>query len=176
MAKTPDILDEEFNTLTDEQIAESEDLQKALALINKEHIISPLQGKKKLEPEEMFPKVEAKVPAVQTTTNQDPSIAQLLEEPELDQIASDADVAFKMLMTEVSGASPKCMAEIASTAERFLTARLQAIQTKVDNRLKREKLALDKARMEMKQKEEKTDEDGGITINGMPPVTIIEKH
>lgn len=176
MAKTPDILDEEFNTLTDEQIAESEDLQKALALINKEHIISPLQGKKKLEPEEMFPKVEAKVPAVQNTTNQDPSIAQLLEEPELDQIASDADVAFKMLMTEVSGASPKCMAEIASTAERFLTARLQAIQTKVDNRLKREKLALDKARMEMKQKEEKTDEDGGITINGMPPVTIIEKH
>lgn len=176
MAKTPDILDEEFNTLTDEQIAESEDLQKALALINKEHIISPLQGKKKLEPEEMFPKVEAKVPAVQTTTNQDPSIAQLLEEPELDQIASDADVAFKMLMTEVSGASTKCMAEIASTAERFLTARLQAIQTKVDNRLKREKLALDKARMEMKQKEEKADEDGGTTINGMPPVTIIEKH
>lgn len=176
MAKTPDILDEEFNTLTDEQIAESEDLQKALALINKEHIISPLQGKKKLEPEEMFPKVEAKVPAIQTTTNQDLSIAQLLEEPELDQIASDADVAFKMLMTEVSGASPKCIAEIASTAERFLTARLQAIQTKVDNRLKREKLALDKARMEMKQKEENSDEDGGITINGMPPVTIIEKH
>lgn len=176
MAKTPDILDEEFNTLTDEQIAESEDLQKALALINKEHIISPLQGKKKLEPEEMFPKVEAKVPTVQAVGNQDPSIAQLLEEPELDQIASDADVAFKMLMTEVSSASPKCMAEIASTAERFLTARLQAIQTKVDNRLKREKLALDKTRMEMKQKEEKPDEDGGITINGMPPVTIIEKH
>lgn len=175
MNKTPDILDEEFNTLTDEQIAESEDLQKALALINKEHIISPLQGKKKLEPEEMFPKVESKVPATLATNTTDISISQLLEEPELDQIASDADVAFKMLMTEVSGASPKCMAEIASTAERFLTARLQAIQTKVDNRLKREKLALDKARMEMKQKETAAEEDGGITITGMPPVTVIQK-
>lgn len=175
MNKTPDILDEEFNTLTDEQIAESEDLQKALALINKEHIISPLQGKKKLEPEEMFPKVESKVPAALTTNTADTSISQLLEEPELDQIASDADIAFKMLMTEVSGASPKCMAEIASTAERFLTARLQAIQTKVDNRLKREKLALDKARMEMKQKETAAEEEGGITISGMPPVTVIQK-
>lgn len=175
MTKAPDILDEEFNTLTDEQIAESEDLQKALALINKEHIISPLQGKKKLEPEEMFPKVESKVPATVPTDSTDASISQLLEEPELDQIASDADVAFKMLMTEVSGASPKCMAEIASTAERFLTARLQAIQTKVDNRLKREKLALDKARMEMKQKESAAEEDGGITITGMPPVTVIQK-
>lgn len=175
MNKTPDILDEEFNTLTDEQIAESEDLQKALALINKEHIISPLQGKKKLEPEEMFPKVESKVPVSSSSNSVDASISQLLEEPELDQIASDADVAFKMLMTEVSGASPKCMAEIASTAERFLTARLQAIQTKVDNRLKREKLALDKARMEMKQKETSAEEDGGITITGMPPVTVIQK-
>lgn len=174
MNKTPDILDEEFNTLTDEQIAESEDLQKALALINKEHIISPLQGKKKIEPEEMFPKVESKVP-VSSSNSVDASISQLLEEPELDQIASDADVAFKMLMTEVSGASPKCMAEIASTAERFLTARLQAIQTKVDNRLKREKLALDKARMEMKQKETSAEEDGGITITGMPPVSVIQK-
>ena len=175
MNKTPDILDEEFNTLTDEQIAESEDLQKALALINKEHIISPLQGKKKIEPEEMFPKVESKVPVSSSSNSVDTSILQLLEEPELDQIASDADVAFKMLMTEVSGASPKCMAEIASTAERFLTARLQAIQTKVDNRLKREKLALDKARMEMKQKETSAEEDGGITITGMPPVTVIQK-
>ncbi len=175
MNKTPDILDEEFNTLTDEQIAESEDLQKALALINKEHIISPLQGKKKIEPEEMFPKVESKVPVASSSNPVDASISQLLEEPELDQIASDADVAFKMLMTEVSGASPKCMAEIASTAERFLTARLQAIQTKVDNRLKREKLALDKARMEMKQKETSAEEDGGITITGMPPVTVIQK-
>lgn len=175
MNKTPDILDEEFNTLTDEQIAESEDLQKALALINKEHIISPLQGKKKLEPEEMFPKVESKVSVSSSSNSVDASISQLLEEPELDQIASDADVAFKMLMTEVSGASPKCMAEIASTAERFLTARLQAIQTKVDNRLKREKLALDKARMEMKQKETSAEEDGGITITGMPPVTVIQK-
>lgn len=175
MNKTPDILDEEFNTLTDEQIAESEDLQKALALINKEHIISPLQGKKKIEPEEMFPKVESKVPVSSSSNSVDTSISQLLEEPELDQIASDADVAFKMLMTEVSGASPKCMAEIASTAERFLTARLQAIQTKVDNRLKREKLALDKARMEMKQKEATAEEDGGITITGMPPVTVIQK-
>ena len=175
MNKTPDILDEEFNTLTDEQIAESEDLQKALALINKEHIISPLQGKKKIEPEEMFPKVESKVPVSSSSNSVDASISQLLEEPELDQIASDADVAFKMLMTEVSGASPKCMAEIASTAERFLTARLQAIQTKVDNRLKREKLALDKARMEMKQKETSAEEDGGITINGMPTVTVIQK-
>lgn len=174
MNKTPDILDEEFNTLTDEQIAESEDLQKALALINKEHIISPLQGKKKIEPEEMFPKVESKVP-VASSNSVDASISQLLEEPELDQIASDADVAFKMLMTEVSGASPKCIAEIASTAERFLTARLQAIQTKVDNRLKREKLALDKARMEMKQKETSAEEDGGITITGMPPVSVIQK-
>ena len=175
MNKTPDILDEEFNTLTDEQIAESEDLQKALALINKEHIISPLQGKKKIEPEEMFPKVESKVPVSSSSNSVDASISQLLEEPELDQIASDADVAFKMLMTEVSGASPKCMAEIASTAERFLTARLQAIQTKVDNRLKREKLALDKARMEMKQKETSAEEDGDITITGMPPVTVIQK-
>ena len=175
MNKTPDILDEEFNTLTDEQIAESEDLQKALALINKEHIISPLQGKKKIEPEEMFPKVESKVTVSSSSNSVDASISQLLEEPELDQIASDADVAFKMLMTEVSGASPKCMAEIASTAERFLTARLQAIQTKVDNRLKREKLALDKARMEMKQKEATAEEDGGITITGMPPVTVIQK-
>ena len=175
MNKTPDILDEEFNTLTDEQIAQSEDLQKALALINKEHIISPLQGKKKIEPEEMFPKVEPKVPVASSSNSSDASISQLLEEPELDQIASDADVAFKMLMTEVSGASPKCMAEIASTAERFLTARLQAIQTKVDNRSKREKLALDKARMEMKQKEATAEEDGGITITGMPPVTIIQK-
>ena len=171
MNKTPDILDKEFNTLTDE----SEDLQKALALINKEHIISPLQGKKKIEPEEMFPKVESKVPVSSSSNSVDASISQLLEEPELDQIASDADVAFKMLMTEVSGASPKCMAEIASTAERFLTARLQAIQTKVDNRLKREKLALDKARMEMKQKETSAEEDGGITITGMPPVTVIQK-
>ena len=175
MNKTPDILDEEFNTLTDEQIAESEDLQKALALINKEHIISPLQGKKKIEPEEMFPKVESKVPVSSSSNSGYASISQLLEEPELDQIASDADVAFKMLMTEVSGASPKCMAEIASTAERFLTARLQAIQTKVDNRLKREKLALDKARMEMKQKETSAEEDGGITITGMPPVSVIQK-
>ena len=175
MNKTPDILDEEFNTLTDEQIAESEDLQKALALINQEHIISPLQGKKKIEPEEMFPKVESKVPVSSSSNSVDASISQLLEEPELDQIASDADVAFKMLMTEVSGASPKSMAEIASTAERFLTARLQAIQTKVDNRLKREKLALDKARMEMKQKETSAEEDGGITITGMPPVTVIQK-
>lgn len=176
MTKTPDILDEEFNTLTDEQIAESDDLQKALALINKEHIISPLQGKKKLEPEDMFPKVSAKVPAVQKPENKDLSIPELLEEPELDQIASDADVAFKLLMTEVSGASPKCMAEIASTAERFLNTRLSAIQAKVDNRLKREKLALDKARMELKKLESKDEEDGGITVNGIPPITIIQKE
>lgn len=174
MVKTPDILDEEFNTLTDEQISESEDLQKALALINKERIISPLQGKKKIEPDELFPKVEAKVPAIQRENTGELSIPQLLEEPELDQIASDADVAFKLLMTEVSGASPKCMAEIASTAERFLSAKLSAIQTKVDNRLKREKLALEKTRMEMKKLEEQAEDNGGV-VGGLPQVTIIQK-
>lgn len=183
---TTDLLDQEFNiasaeALEDETILENtadsiskvDDITKAMEYLNKENPYSKLPPKEKVKVEDLFPKgkqeiIEYKSPELMT-------IPELLEEQHLDEVANEAEEMFQQLSIQALNSSPKCMAELANAAMAFLKMKQDSILAKADNRLKREKLQLEKLKIEMKNiKKESSLEP--IINQTLPPITLDDNQ
>lgn len=161
--KKKDVIDEELNIMTDEDIAGCNDLQKALDLINKEQVI---------------PEAKALVKKdfiVKSNENLKKELENLSEDEvndvELDRIADQADTAFYDLMDIAVNSSGKACGDIAGAAQQFLNIKMQAKLNKTELKLKKMKMELDKKKFELASKPKEIDSEDDFADDG---ITIIE--
>lgn len=150
-------LDEEFNLLSPDEIAETNDLQKALELINKEHVISDTDA---------FQTKKFIVKANEDIKHRDLTNPDECSYEDLDEIANQADQAFTDLMDVCLNASDRALGDIATSAQGFLTLKLNAKMAKTELKLKKLKLELDQKKFDASLKTEAPSEDfsGGDDI------------
>lgn len=170
-----DILDKEFN-ITNEEITGCNTIEKALEIIKAENPYSKLPENELVTAEELFPEKEKSKEIVKKDESE-MTISELMEEEELDSVAENAELAYKKLLVAAMNSSPKCMAEIASVASSFLDTKMKAVTTKVENRLKRKKLELEKMKAELKVLSAKAnpDDDANVVEESLPTITIINQ-
>ena len=121
-------LDEQFNTLSAEELETSDSLQQALALINQENVISEapdLEIKKFI----VAKKDEAKELSKLTDEQKN--------DKDLDEIANQADQAFYDLMDIAINTQGKACGDIASAAQSFLNIKLNAKLAKSEQKYKK---------------------------------------
>jgi hypothetical protein len=158
-------LDEEFGTLSVEEIETSDSLQKALALINQEGVVSDV-------PEPEFKKfvVEKK--------NEAKDLAKLTDEEksdkDLDEIANQADQAFYDLMDIAINTTGKACGDIASAANNFLKIKLDTKLAKMEQKYKKMNQEIQLKKIEMtslksSQKEEISEYDPSDDIIEINP-------
>lgn len=133
-------LDEEFGTLSVEEIETSDSLQKALALINQEGIVSDVP-EPELKKFVVTKKEEAKELAKMTDEEK--------SEYELDEISNQADQAFYDLMDIAINSTGKVAGEMASAANNFLKIKLDTKLAKIDARYKKLNQEIQLKRIEM---------------------------
>ena len=132
-------LDEQFNTLSAEDIETSDSLQQALALINQENVVSevPVDLKKFI----VSKKEEAK------------DLSNLTDEQkndkDLDEIANQADQAFYDLMDIAINTQGKACGDIASAAQSFLNIKLNAKLAKTEQKYKKINQEIQMKKIEM---------------------------
>ena len=133
-------LDEEFGTLSVEEIETSDSLQQALALINQEGVVSDVPPPE-LKKFAVAKKEEAK------------ELAKLTDEQksnkELDEIADQADQAFYDLMDIAINTQGKACGDIASAAQSFLNIKLNAKLAKSEHKFKKLNQEIQLKRIEM---------------------------
>lgn len=133
-------LDEEFGTLSVEEIETSDSLQQALALINQEGVVSDV------------PPTELKKFAV-AKKEEAKELAKLTDEQksnkELDEIADQADQAFYDLMDIAINTQGKACGDIASAAQSFLNIKLNAKLAKSEHKFKKLNQEIQLKRIEM---------------------------
>lgn len=158
-------LDEEFGTLSVEEIETSDSLQKALALINQEGVVSDV-------PEPEFKKfiVEKKNEAKELSKMTDEEKS----EKDLDEIANQADQAFYDLMDIAINTTGKACGDIASAANNFLKIKLDTKLAKLDAKYKKMNQEIQLKRIEMtslksSQKEEISEYDPSDDIIEINP-------
>lgn len=163
MAKK-DVIEDELNILSNDEIENSSDLQKALDLINKEQIIP-----------EATALVKKNFIVKQNNEIKDLSKMDLEErtDVELDEIANQADSAFQELMDIAINSSGKACGDISAAAQQFLNIKLQTRLSKTELKLKRMKQELDEKKFEAtsKLKDDTSDDDfsdDGIVILNQP--------
>ena len=158
-------LDEEFGTLSVEEIETSDSLQKALALINQEGVVSDIP-----EPEYKKFIVEKK--------NEAKELAKLTDEEksekDLDEIANQADQAFYDLMDIAINTTGKACGDIASAANNFLKIKLDTKLAKLDAKYKKMNQDIQMKKIEMtslksSQKEEISEYDPSDDIIEINP-------
>ena len=158
-------LDEEFGTLSVEEIETSDSLQKALALINQEGIVSDIP-----EPEYKKFIVEKK--------NEAKDLAKLTDEEksekDLDEIANQADQAFYDLMDIAINTTGKACGDIASAANNFLKIKLDTKLAKMEQKYKKMNQEIQLKKIEMtslksSQKEEISEYDPSDDIIEINP-------
>lgn len=147
------ILNEQFNVLTNEEITESNDIQKALELINKENVVAEIDIKpvKKFiveKNDKLKEIIDSTLPEEQT-------------DAELDEIANQADQAFYDLMDIVVGVSVphKGTAEMAGAAHAFLDIKLKSKIAKTELKLKKMKQELDERKLKSATTKENISDD-----------------
>ena len=121
-------LDEEFGTLSVEEIETSDSLQKALALINQEGVVSDVPP-----PELRKFVVEKKDEAKELSKLTDEE----KNDKDLDDIANQADQAFYDLMDIAINTQGKACGDIASAANNFLKIKLDARLAKMEQKYKK---------------------------------------
>lgn len=133
-------LDEEFGTLSVEEIETSDSLQKALALINQEGVVSdvPPPELRKFVVEK---KDEAKELSKLTTEEKN--------DKDLDDIANQADQAFYDLMDIAINTQGKACGDIASAANNFLKIKLDARLAKMEQKYKKMNQEIQLKKIEM---------------------------
>ena len=156
-------LDEQFNTLSAEDIETSDSLQQALALINQENVVSevPVDLKKFI----VSKKEEAK--ELSNLTDEQKN------DKDLDEIANQADQAFYDLMDIAINTQGKACGDIASAAQSFLNIKLNAKLAKTEQKYKKINQEIQMKKIEMtalksSQKDIETEyspEDDIIIIN-----------
>lgn len=156
------ILDEQFD------IEQTSDIQKALDLINKEHVIS--------DPEEIKPlkkfivEKNDKLKEIIETNSDD----EIKTNAELDEIANQADQAFYDLMDMVVGIGTpsKGTADMASAAQSFLDIKLKSKMAKTELKLKKMKQELDEKKLSAEKDSTDNDENYGTSDSD---IIIIDK-
>lgn len=133
-------LDEQFNTLSVEELETSDSLQQALALINQENVISEapdLEIKKFI----VAKKDEAKELSKLTDEQKN--------DKDLDEIANQADQAFYDLMDIAINTQGKACGDIASAAQSFLNIKLNAKLAKSEQKYKKLNQEIQMKKIEM---------------------------
>lgn len=132
-------LDEQFNTLSAEDIETSDSLQQALALINQENVVSevPADLKKFI----VSKKEEAK--ELSNLTDEQKN------DKDLDEIANQADQAFYDLMDIAINTQGKACGDIASAAQSFLNIKLNAKLAKTEQKYKKINQEIQMKKIEM---------------------------
>ena len=152
-------LNDEFNILTNEEIQQSSDISQALALINKENIVTDIDT---VQVKKFFVEKNKELQN-QLLTNTEEK-----DNLELDEIANQADQAFDDLMNIAINTQGKACGDIASAANSFLNIKLTAKLSKMENKMKKLHYDLQVKKFEasiMKaNSDNEDDEDDGIQI------------
>lgn len=161
--KKKDAIDEELNLMTNEEIENCGDLQKALELINKEQVIPEAKA---LVKKDFIVKSNEHLKKELENLPEDAQ-----NDKELDLIADQADTAFYDLMDIAVNSTGKACGDIASAAQQFLNIKMQAKMSKTELKLKKMKMELDKRKLELSSKPKEIETDDDFSDEG---ITIIE--
>ena len=161
--KKKDAIDEELNLMTNEEIENCDDLQKALELINKEQVIPEAKA---LVKKDFIVKSNEHLKKELENLPEDAQ-----NDKELDLIADQADTAFYDLMDIAVNTAGKACGDIASAAQQFLNIKMQAKMSKTELKLKKMKMDLDRKKLELSHKPKEMDTDDDFSDEG---ITIIE--
>jgi len=158
-----DTIDEELNLITNEEIEQCSDIQKALDLINKEQVIPEAKA---LVKKDFIVKSNEDLKKELENLPEDKQ-----NDVELDRIADQADSAFYDLMDIAVNTTGKACGDIASAAQQFLNIKMQAKMSKTELKLKKMKMELDQKKFELASKPKEVDVDDDFSDDG---ITIIE--
>lgn len=146
-----DAIGDNLNILSNDELEQCNDLQKALELINKEQVVpNELVIKKKEFIVEKNKDIKdlSKMDINEKTDN------------ELDEISNQADQAFYDLMDVAVNSTGKACGDVASAAQSFLNIKLSAKMAKTELRLKRMKQELDEKKFHLSlQSKDNSDDD-----------------
>lgn len=145
-----DAIDNELNIMTNEEIEQCDDLQKALALINKEQVVP-----------ESVALVKKQFIVEKNKDIKDLSKLSMDEknDVELDEISNQADQAFYDLMDVAVNSTGKACGDIASAAQSFLSIKLNAKMAKTELKLKRMKQELDEKKFLLSSSDRDSSDD-----------------
>ena len=164
------ILDNEFNIGQSVENASdnASDIQKALDLINKEHIITDPSEIKPLK--KFIVEKNDKLKEIIETNSDD----EVKTNAELDEIANQADQAFYDLMDMVVGIGTpsKGTADMASAAQSFLDIKLKSKMAKTELKLKKMKQELDEKKLSAEKDSADVDDNYGTSDSD---IIIIDK-
>lgn len=159
--KKKDAIGDNLNILSNDEIEQCDDLQKALALINKEQVVpSELVIKKK-----EF--IVEKNKDIKDLSKMDINEK---NDSELDEISNQADQAFYDLMDIAVNSTGKACGDVAAAAQSFLNIKLSAKMAKTELRLKRMKQELDEKKFQLASQPKETDDDYDVSDD----IVIIE--
>lgn len=160
MAKK-DQINDELNILSNEEIQDSSDLQKALDLINKEQVIP--EATALVKKNFIVEKNEDIKDLLNSNCDDDTKL-----NAELDEIANQSDKAFLEIMDLAINSSGKAAGECAEAARGFLELKLKSKMAKTELKLKKMKQELDEKKAQLlikpKDNEEEDFSDDGIVI------------
>lgn len=146
-----DAIGDNLNILSNDELEQCNDLQKALELINKEQVV----------PNELV--IKKKEFIVEKNKDiKDLSKMDINEktDSELDEISNQADQAFYDLMDVAVNSTGKACGDVASAAQSFLNIKLSAKMAKTELRLKRMKQELDERKFQLSlQSKDNSDDD-----------------
>ena len=146
-----DAIGDNLNILSNDELEQCNDLQKALELINKEQVV----------PNELV--IKKKEFIVEKNKDiKDLSKMDINEktDSELDEISNQADQAFYDLMDVAVNSTGKACGDVASAAQSFLNIKLSAKMAKTELRLKRMKQELDEKKFQLSlQSKDNSDDD-----------------
>lgn len=158
-----DAIDTELNLISNEEIEQCSDIQKALDLINKEQVIPEAKA---LVKKDFIVKSNEDLKKELENLPEDKQ-----NDVELDRIADQADSAFYDLMDIAVNTTGKACGDIASAAQQFLNIKMQAKMSKTELKLKKMKMELDQKKFELASKPKEVDTDDDFSDDG---ITIIE--
>lgn len=159
--KKKDVIGDNLNILSNDEIEQCDDLQKALALINKEQVVpSELVIKKK----EFIVEKNKDIKDLSKMDINEKT------DTELDEISNQADQAFYDLMDVAVNSTGKACGDVASAAQSFLNIKLSAKMAKTELRLKRMKQELDEKKFQLASQPKETDDDYDVSDD----IVIIE--
>ena len=158
-----DAIDTELNLISNEEIEQCSDIQKALDLINKEQVIPEAKA---LVKKDFIVKSNEDLKKELENLPEDEK-----NDVELDRIADQADSAFYDLMDIAVNTTGKACGDIAAAAQQFLNIKMQAKMSKTELKLKKMKMELDQKKFELASKPKEVDTDDDFSDDG---ITIIE--
>lgn len=129
-----DSIDNELDILTNEEIEQCDDLQKALALINKEQVVPESIA---ITKKNFIVEKNKEIKDISKMNDNEKNDA------ELDEISNQADQAFYDLMDIAINTTGKACGDVASAAQSFLNIKLNAKLAKTELKLKKMKQKLD---------------------------------